>query len=74
MHNREELNLVLETDAPYIIFSTYQKKNFSMQVSLLYNLSQFVPKSANLFALSSREILKDKKNLEGLGYSGLIVC
>ncbi len=73
VHNKEELNLVLQTDAPYIVFSAYKSKNFSIHTSIFYNLSQFVPKTANLFALAPREVLKNIKNFENLGYSGLIV-
>ncbi|MES2613843.1 MAG: hypothetical protein V4591_00340 [Bdellovibrionota bacterium] len=73
VHDKKELNLVLETDAPYIVFSAFEKKNFSKNTSFLYNLSQFVPKSANLFALAPWEVTKDKKILQELGFCGLIV-
>lgn len=73
VHNKDELKLVLETDAPYLLFSTFEKKNFSIKSCILYNLSQFVPKTASLFAMSSCHILQDKKILSELGYRGLIV-
>ena len=73
LHNKQELNLILQTDAPYLVFSVFQKKDFSIQNSLLYNLSQFVPKSANLFALATQDVLKDKKSLVEMGYCGVII-
>jgi hypothetical protein len=72
VHDKYELNLVLETDAPNIVFSTYNKKNFSFNQSILYNLSQFVPTTANLFALGPKYILNDKSNLIELGFNGAI--
>lgn len=73
IHSKEELNTILETDAPYFVFSTYQKKNFTVNPSLLYNLSQFVPRTANLFALGPSNLVKNKNELADLGYCGLIV-
>ena len=73
VHNKDELNIVLQTDAPYIVFSSYEAKNFDLNVSFLYKLSQFVPKSANLFAIGNEELVKNKSKLLNLRYSGFFI-
>ena len=54
------------------IFSCYEKKNFNIDMSFLYKTSQFVPKSASLFAMVPEEVLKNKSTFKDLGFCGLI--
>ena len=72
IHTKAELDIVLKTDAPYFIFSCYEKKNFNIDMSFLYKTSQFVPKSASLFAMVPEEVLKNKSTFKDLGFCGLI--
>ena len=73
IHNKQELDCVLETDAPYFILSSFDKKNFSKNNTPLYHLSPFVPKTASLFAMGPTDLIKEKKELALLGFSGLIL-
>lgn len=68
IHNKNELQTLLETDAPYLAISSYKANNFELDISIFFQLSNLIPKTANLMAWSGK--LEDDKKLllNSIGY------
>ena len=75
IHNKKELNTILETDAPYIAISGFKSQNFGIDTTVFFQLANFIPKSANLMAWASK-LENDKKSLlNSIGYKVIFeVC
>ena len=68
IHNKQELNVVLETDAPYIAISGFKSHNFEVDSTSLFQLANLIPKTANLMAWSHKLDENRKKLLNNIGY------
>lgn len=67
VHNKYELQTLLETDAPYLAISGYSALNFSFETSVFFQLASLVPKTANLMAWATK-IEESKQLLHKNGY------
>ena len=75
IHNKYELQTLLDTDAPYLAISGYKAHNFELDTSVFFQLSNLIPKSANLMAWAGKLKNDKKKLLNDIGYKVIFeVC
>jgi hypothetical protein len=68
LHNKNELNTILDTDAPYFAVSGFKANNFDIDLTLFIQLANHIPKTANLMAWAPKLDDNKKKLLGNFGY------
>ncbi|APJ04400.1 hypothetical protein [Silvanigrella aquatica] len=68
IHNKKELQTVLDTDAPYIAISGYNPHNFSHDSSIFFQLANLLPKTTNLMAWAGLLENSKKTLLNNIGF------
>lgn len=75
IHNKNELQALLETDAPYLAISGYKAHNFEFDPSIFFQLSNLVPQTASLMAWTGKLENVKKSLLYQIGYQVIFeVC
>jgi Indole-3-glycerol phosphate synthase len=75
IHNKNELQTLLETDAPYLAISGFKAHNFELDTSVFFQLSNLIPKTANLMAWAGKLENDKKMLLNNIGYKVIFeVC
>ncbi|KAB8031780.1 hypothetical protein [Fluviispira multicolorata] len=72
IQNKTELQTVLETDAPYFAISGFNPLSFSPDYNLLLNISNLIPKTAEIIAYIGKYEDDKIKILQDIGYEYII--